>query len=162
MNEQTEGRPRTAAVREQPQEGEGLVEVKSPRPGEALLRDEAGTVWRLLWSAGTGRTFALPSGSYGWVTYRLVEDAWHISATGTPLAKVEVRAGVKATIDAKDGIKVHLRGASTVAGVQAEVHVSGMIGGGLSIYRDGRRIPLTCIVIDESGVEVGSAGLNYG
>lgn len=127
-----------------------------------MLRDGAGRAWRLAWSSAPGGRFALPAGSYAWLTYRLVEGTWHLSATAAPLATVEVRAGESATIDAKDGIQLRLRGALRPGRVQVEVHIGGAVGGGLSIYRDGRRVPLTCAIVDEAGGTVGGAPLSYG
>jgi hypothetical protein len=161
MNEQTDGRPRVAANRDEPESGEGLVEVKSSRSGEALLRDETGTVWRLPWSSSPTRPFALPTGTYTWVTYRLIEEVWHVSVTGQ-LATIEVKAGRTAPLEVRDGIKIRLRGAPRPSGVQAEAGLSGPERGGLSLYRDGRRVALTCQIFDESGGELGSALLRYG
>lgn len=118
--------------------------------------------WRLSWSTPAGRTFALPIGSYGVVTYRLIEGAWHISATGPPVATLDVRADAPAALDVRDGIRIRLRGAQRPSGVQAHVALTGTTGGGLSIYHEGRRIPLTCAIVDETGGELGSASLRYG
>lgn len=137
------------------------MRVAATRSGEALLRDAAGTAWRLSWSGPPGRTFALPAGSYRWVTYRLVEGAWHLSVTGE-LATVDVRAGAAAALEARDGVRLRLRGAQRPGGVQAHVGIRGAAGGGLSLYRDGRRISLTCALVDERGDEVGQATLRYG
>lgn len=148
-------------MRDAPHAGGGLVSVRATRPGEALLRDAADQVWRLSWSSASGGTFAVPAGTYRWLTYRVLQDVWHISVTGQ-LASLEVQAGGTASIEPQDGIKLHLRAVSGPRGVQAQVHVGGIAGGGLSIYRDGRRTPLTCTLLDGSGAEVGSAPVEYG
>lgn len=135
--------------------------MKANRPGEALLRDASGTVWRLPWTATPARTFALPTGTYTWVTYRLVEDVWHVSVTGQ-LATVEVKADGTAPLEAPDVIKIRLRGSVRLGGVQVDAGLSGAARGGMSLYRDGRRVALTCRVFDESGGELGSAPLRYG
>jgi hypothetical protein len=138
------------------------VRVAAARPGEALLRDAAGTEWRLSWSDPPGRTFALPVGAYRWVTYRLVAGAWHLSATGE-LATLDVRPDAPTSLEARDGVRLRLRGAARPSGnVQAQVGVTGPAGGGLSIYRDGRRISLTCAIVDEGGGDLGQAPMRYG
>lgn len=138
------------------------MRVTAARPGEALLRDATGTAWRLTWSDPPGGTFAVPAGAYRWVTYRLVEGAWHLSATGE-LATLDVRPGAPASLEARDGVRLRLRGASRPSGnVQAQVGVRGPAGGGLSIYRDGRRVSLICAIVDESGGELGQAPMRYG
>lgn len=136
--------------------------MKATRPGEALLKDEHDGVWRLTWSAAPGGKFAVPAGKYRWVTYRLVEGEWHVSASGE-LASVEVRGESTASIDARDGIKLMLRGGTARNGaVQAQTHLGGAVGGGLTLYRAGRRVGLTFKVLGEGGEELGSAPVRYG
>ncbi len=151
-------------MRGEAREGEGLVAVTATRAGEALLRDGAGAVWRLAWTSpdAGARTFALPAGHYEWLTYRLVEATWHVSVTGSPLGQVEVRAGATAPIDAKDGVALALRGVPVGRGVQAAVELAGGVGGGLSLYHEGRRVALTCAVTDDAGRALGSAPVSYG
>lgn len=129
-----------------------------------LLRGDAGAVWRLAWSSpdAGARTFALPAGDYEWVTYRLVDATWHLSVTGTPLGRVEVRAGATARIHAKDGVAVALEVRPMGGDVHAMVELAGPGGGGLSLYHDGRRVPLACGIFDDAGRALGVAPVSYG
>lgn len=127
-----------------------------------LLRGGGGAVWRLAWTKDGPRRFAVPAGDYAWMTYRLIETAWHVSATGTPLGRVAVRPGERAVVSVVDGIALRLRGDLGPRSVRGEVQLGAPEGGGLSIYRDGRRIPLTCEVVDAAGRSLGSGPVGYG
>jgi hypothetical protein len=95
------------------------------------------------------------------VTYRLVEGPWHLSVTGQ-LGLIAIRAGAVTPLELRDGVKVNLRANALLGDVQAQVQVLGPRGGGLSIYRDGKRVPLTCKLVDRANAELGSAALRYG
>lgn len=61
-----------------------------------------------------------------------------------------------------DGVALRLSGGRGAQGVHAEVQLAAPLGGGLSIYRDGRRVALTCEVVDDAGRPLGSGPVGYG
>ena len=134
--------------------------------GAVLVKDADGQPWRLSWEAddqGTDRRRGLPPGSYDVTAYRMIdrsrEDAeWHISVSGLREWKLEVDAGETAELEVD--ATVHMR-----AGVRrgmASMSIVGMHGAGLSIYKDGRRIPINFRVIDSQGEVLAKGPMNYG
>jgi hypothetical protein len=146
--------------------GEGAL-VPGFERGAALLRDPGGKVWRLSWeepeAAGADRRRALPAGSYELVGYRLIRAdqagvAWHVSATGPNGRAIEVAAGKEARLELNPTIRIGKR----LQGKRLAVEVRGEEKMGLSIYRDGRRVPIAFRLLDERGREVDSGKIEYG
>lgn len=106
----------------------------------------------------------MPTGTWGLIGYRVVrrdEDGstWHTSVTAhKPLAEVVVRSGkrTEVKIDPAVGLGVKLVGGH----VQAQVQ--GMKGNGLSIYKDGKRIPLGFRLLAKGDEVVAEGKIEYG
>jgi len=134
--------------------------------GAVLVKGADGQPWRLSWEgddSSADRRRALPPGTYDVTGYRMIdrsrEDAeWHISVSGLRGWKLEVDAGE--TEQLKVDATVHMR-----AGMRrgmASMSIVGMHGAGLSIYKDGRRIPINFRVIDSQGEVLAKGPMNYG
>lgn len=119
-------------------------------------------MWRLRWAADGGRRFLLPRGTYRWAGYRLVDGEWHVSVSDRhgALGAIEVGDDTR-RIEVQPALQVRVMATPREGSVQVQVSIQGH-DGGLTIYRDGRRIPLTATLVDGDGREVGSAGLRYG
>lgn len=133
--------------------------------GDLYLVDETGQSFRLSWTGqedGDARALALPAGEYVLKTYRIVRDRgderWHVSATKESIQEVEVRAGENTVVEIDDSIRV----SSKLAIGQAQMMIAGEHGAGLSIYRDGKRIPIEFRVVDEKGALLASGHMRYG
>lgn len=117
---------------------------------------------RLRWPRSeTAPRFALPAGTYQWISYRLVEGTWHVSATGE-LGAIEVQAGHVRQLEVGDAVRLALRAVPRRDGLQFQVRVAGEREAGLSVYRDGRRISLNWSLVDGHGEELGTGPLRYG
>ena len=134
--------------------------------GAVLVEDEYGQAWRLSWEgdeSDADRRRALPPGSYNVTGYRLIdrsrEDAvWHISVSGVHHWKLEVDAGETEEIEVD--ATVHMR--AGMRRERASMSIVGMHGAGLSIYKDGRRIPISFRVTDSGGEVLAKGPMNYG
>ena len=134
--------------------------------GALLVKDADGQDWRLSWEgdeSGADRRRALPQGSYDVTGYRLIDrsredELWHISATGVRHWRLEVDAGE--TEEVEIDATVHMR--SGMRGKRATMSIVGMHGAGLSIYKDGRRIPINFRVTDSQGEVLAKGPMNYG
>ncbi len=134
--------------------------------GAVLVKDADGLAWRLSWEgddAEADRRRALPPGTYSVTGYRLIdrsrEDAlWHISVTGIRGWKLEVDAGETEEIEVD--ATVHMR--AGMRNGSASMSIVGMHGAGLSIYKDGRRIPISYKITDDEGEVLAKGPMNYG
>ena len=111
----------------------------------------------------TGEPRPLPAGRYTLVGYRILADdaegdPWHVSATGGSIREVVVESGVNRDL----GIDASIRIATRVHAGRIQVSVQGEHGAGLSIYEEGRRIPIGYRLLDASGTELASGRIEYG
>ncbi len=134
--------------------------------GALLVKDADGQDWRLSWEGdepGADRRRGLPPGSYDVTGYRMIDrsregEEWHISVTGVRHWKLEVDTGE--TLEVEVDATVHMR--SGMRGKRATMSIVGMHGAGLSIYKDGRRIPINFRVTDSEGEVLAKGPMNYG
>lgn len=141
--------------------------------GALILRGPRGVVVRLSWEAeaadgaeSSDERRALPAGSYDLVGYRILErgedgSLWHVSASapkGKPIRVLEVEAGATSSVDVDGTVHVKRRlGASQIGmGIQGEGEA------GLSIYKDGKRIPIRFELRDHAGGVVAEGRMRYG
>lgn len=139
--------------------------------GEAalMLQDEFGEVLRLSWEEVEGRKSsadrrrALPAGQYKIVGLRQIDrsregELWHTSVTGRQLGFLDVEEGEEQTLELDRSIILSrgLRGQRIAMGI---THPS---GAGLSIYKDGRRIPIGYQLLAGDGRVVRHGSMNYG
>lgn len=145
----------------------GFVEVNFSE-GSLLLTDSAGSFLRVPWEkTGQGDTpkgkLAVPEGNYTLVSYRILDrsregEVWHLSATARSIMEIEVQAGeiakveIDPTIHIKQGFK---RG-------MVSMSVSGMEKAGLTIYKNGKRIPMDWKLVAGEDESVADGKINYG
>jgi hypothetical protein len=145
-------------------EGLGTV-TPSFEGGDLFLTNADGFAFRLSWTGDEEtdeRARALPAGEYVLKTYRVLredDDAqWHISATSPAIQKIEVSAGANTEVEIDDAIRIR----SHLNGGRAQMMIQGEHGAGLSIYRDGKRIPIDFRVVDDDGSVITSGHMRYG
>lgn len=133
--------------------------------GALLLAAADGRRFRLSWEEGAGadRRRALPAGAYTLVGYRIVAaDAggrlWHVSASGAKLRELDLPAGTERTLAIDPTIRIMKR----VAGGELQVTVQGDDKAGLTIYREGKRIPLGFELSGADGARRGAGQVRYG
>jgi hypothetical protein len=136
--------------------------------GSLLLKNAQGQFFRLSWEKKTeNRRRALPPGDYHLMGYRIVRrdakgDEWFISVTARGTQRVTVRAGQEQPVEVSETITVQCRAKPGGAGVEVQMMIMDKNQSGLSIYRNGKRIPMRYTVTDAQGKEVASGMMNYG
>lgn len=151
-----------------PAAGEGWV-VPSFERGAAVLRAEDGKLVRLSWedeepeSANPERRRALAPGSYALAGYRLLQrdaegKSWHVSASAVKGVSLDVQAGSESRLEIEPAIRI----AQRTQPRELNVSVQGMQGAGLSIYKEGKRIPLAFRRLDGEGRVLGEGKIQYG
>jgi len=135
--------------------------------GAVILRDQSRQVFRLSWeekdSAGGDRRRALPAGTYTLAGYRLIREdehgkTWHLSATAPAGRAIEVVAGVETQIDLDPTIRIRKH----IQGKKLQVQIRGEGKMGLSIYSEGKRVPIAFELKDARGRAVESGKIEYG
>lgn len=140
--------------------------VPSFESGAVLLRAEDGNVVRLSWedeSANSDRRRELAAGRYALVGYRLIarderKQTWHVSASAVKGVTIEVQAGRENTLEVEPTIQIVERMQSD----GLSVSVQGVGGAGLSIYKEGKRIPLGFRRLDGKGQALAEGKIHYG
>ena len=147
------------------------------RAVELLLRSPDQRVYELTWRAGDrDQRRRVPEGTYALLGYRISRrgadgKTWLLSTTANGEFTVPVAEGrtIRPPIDPR----IHLR---VRVGIQSKhLQVAAKIRGelwppgldepwilGLSIYRDGIRLPLFCRALDANGETVLSSPMSYG
>jgi len=155
--------PRTA------KETEGRVVLPAELEAAVLLEGPSGELLRLSWEQRPGvradadRSRALPAGTYQIRGLRIIDrsrkgEVWHTSASGHRLGQLEVEAGVRRTLELDPTIRFGKRlGRGRVA-----MSITRPGGAGLSIYKDGVRIPIGYRLLDPEGKAVASGPMRYG
>ena len=137
--------------------------------GSLILKRADGKFFRLSWEGERdGREpRALPPGTYSLTGYRLIRKdpegrRWFISATSHGIRRIEIRPGEKQKIALDDTIRIQK--ALIPAGERADVRmmIQGEHHSGLSIYRDGKRIPIAYRVTDAKGDVLAQGSMTYG
>ena len=140
----------------------------SIKVGAVLLRDGHGKEIRLSWDkkGQAGATRALAPGRHKVVGYRIVEpgsdgEEWMITATSVNFGNLNVLEGQVVNVPVPKSISQG--GHVSHRGENASVMMSLAYGhGGVTIYRDGQRIPMPFRVLDSSGKKVGGGNIDYG
>jgi len=109
----------------------------------------------------------LPPGKYTVTNYRMVRRdhggrEWFISATGKNIRQIEVVAGQTHRLDLRPEIAMNCRVKMTASGVDVQAVIMGEHHAGLTIYRDGKRIPMEFVIVDADGKELASGPMTYG
>ena len=144
------------------------------------MKDKQGRFYRLTWEPGDDddspasdsstdqdRRRTLPAGEYTLTGYRLVrrdeqDTSWFISTTAPKIRDVVVTEGEtqRVTIDPTIGMQCRTRPHHGSIGIQ--MGVQGEHHSGLSIYRDGKRIPIGYLVTDAQGRALAQGAMRYG
>lgn len=147
-----------------PQAGEGSLSTNL-KAGVVLLEDAKGQAFRLSWQASEAaaeRSRSLPAGAYKLRTYRILGEAdgvqWHVSASAPKIQMLEIRAGQETPLELAMGIEIDAKR----HGQRAQMSITGHRGAGLSIYRDGVRIPMGYRILDRHGEELITGAMTYG
>ncbi|MFT4538032.1 MAG: hypothetical protein ACI841_004836 [Planctomycetota bacterium] len=148
--------------------GQGRVTLPE---GEAvlLLRDPSGKSFRLSWDAAeegdveSDRVRALPAGTYALLTERFVMHSqdgtrWHSSSTKAHGRTLVVEADKELVLEPKTAIRV-TRG---IGRDMVSMNIQSESGAGLSIYKDGIRIPIRFTMTDSAGEVQHRGKMNYG
>lgn len=143
--------------------------------GSVLLKNEHGEFFRLEWprtAANQDHTeFAterpIAPGRYTIVNYRMVKQAddgseWFTSSIANDIRTFELIAGQTVHLDLKPEIAMEVAAVFADGGIQIGAAIMGDGGGGLTIYRAGKRIPLDFVVVDAEGRELASGAMEYG
>lgn len=103
----------------------------------------------------------MPAGVYRLFGYRVVKGKWMISTTAGR-QELKIEAGRNAAIDPSSTIHLNLRARRQRGQVRVNLGITNGQHMGLSLYKDGARIPLTYSLLDAKGKELTSGPLNYG
>lgn len=136
--------------------------------GAVILRDAHQREIRLSWDkqGQAGETRALAPGTYTVVGYRAVKKTangteWMITATSINFAKLVVKAGEITTVSVPR--KILQSGRLVRRGSSTNVNMALTYGrGGVTIYQNGKRIPMPFRVVDGYGRTIGSGTIDYG
>lgn len=121
----------------------------------------------LVWSAkDKDRRRALPAGTYSLRTTRLEREKdgawWFLSSTGPAVREIQVapRSPSKLSIDDK----VVFKGNAKMHGnkLQLGFSITGSDERGLSIYKNGKRVPVTYEILNRKGKVLARGQMNYG
>ncbi len=143
------------------------------RDGSLFLKNASGEVTRLAWKAGkAGELRALPPGNYTLVGYRIVRKDdegvnWFISAISPKgIRKLAVKPGKPLMVAIKPEIRVACKGRAGGPKAKGVLAVQGGFQGehhsGLTIYREGKRIPLRFTISNHTGEEIETGKMGYG
>lgn len=161
MAEKAEKRPGT---------GEGIVVLPA---GEAavILEDEQGHRFRLSSETVEKKRHsrspvrrAVPAGKYRVLGIHAIDrsrrdQVWHLSTSGRRLGTLEVTEGEEVPYELDR--TVHIEGALQ-EGKRISVSVRHTSGAGLTLYRDGRRIPMSYRLVDRRKKTLRSGKITYG
>ena len=150
-------------------EDHGVVVAPAGAEVALLVRNPDGEPLRLSWERVEGREpsadrrRALPAGVYSVVGLRWIDrsrggEVWHTSATGRQLGDLDVEAGEEQVLELDPTIEIS-RG---LGGGQVAMGITHPSGAGLSIYKDGRRIPIEFRLVAANGRIVASGSMRYG
>lgn len=152
-------------ARAAPGDGRAAVEP-SFGAGSAVLAGSAGEV-RLAWANGEAeRARSIAPGAWRlrntWLERSGDGVAWFLSHSGPPGDAMEARAGEPLRIEVEELVRfagrVRLEGRTLVL----EFGVTGDRGRGASVWRDGKRVPVTYRAFAKGGEEIASGTANYG
>lgn len=143
------------------QKGEGTLKANI-KEGEAFLKNDAGKVYRLAWSKKGKPARHLPAGTYTLTGYRVVDGEWFLSTAGGR-SKVKVRKGKTTRLKLGSVVHIKLRAQRKRNGtVSLGMNVENDRGMGLSLYRNGKRIPIPYQFLSKTGDKLTAGKMNYG
>ncbi|MHC4407516.1 MAG: hypothetical protein ACYS0E_05590 [Planctomycetota bacterium] len=148
-----------------PQETDGGVDVKPAFDAGSIMVQRGDRLVTLHWTKDDkDRRRRLPAGEYLLRTTRLEREKegawWFLSSTGPAKQKVRVAKRTKLKIDDT----VHFRSIARRRGskLQLGFGITTKDKRGLSVYRDGKRVPVKYKLFDKKGKVLASGTMNYG
>lgn len=144
--------------------------------GSLLLKNKDGAFFRLVWQNkedGTPGTVAddlrraLLPGDYTLTGYTIVrrddqKKEWFLWATGRAIRKLTVRAAEEQQVRVDETIQARFTARSGGDSIQIQVAISGEHHSGLSIFREGQRIPIHFHIASAQGHELATGTVEYG
>lgn len=145
--------------------GLGTVFVRI-KAGSVVVAGPKGDVTLVWTSADKDRTRMLPPGDYKVRTTRVVREQkgvhWFTSSTAQPGRALKLKAGGKLGIEIDPSVHFVCHVKRRGDRLQLGFGVKGSDGRGLSVYRDGKRVPVTYKVLSKKGKVLASGTMNYG
>ncbi len=150
-------------------DGYGVVTIPGGVEAALLLRSSEGDVHRVSWEKVKGREVpgdrrrAIPAGVYRVLGVSLVDrsrkgEVWHTSSSGRQLGEIDVDEGEELAFAPDPTISIR-RG---LRGERAAMGITSPAGAGLSIYKDGRRIPISYRLTTGDERAAAKGRMNYG
>jgi hypothetical protein len=137
--------------------------------GTLLFKNQDDNHYRLIWDAeeAKDRRRALPAGDYVLTGYTITSrdkhgKEWHIAASAKMIAKLKVEAGATQPFKLDETIHIHFQSRVARRKLIVSVGVHGEHHSGLSIYKEGKRIPLDWQLTDASQKTLADGKLQYG
>lgn len=149
--------------------------------GELFLRGPENRMYRLEWrSKDEQQRLALPPGHYTITGYRIARTdkqgkKWFLSATSHGHKKIKVTAGKTEKVEIDPRIHLSTTATARSGKIRGSMMISGDNAGGrqrnllrpprrigLSVYRSGKRIPISYRILDNTGAELASGTMKYG
>ncbi|MHC4470905.1 MAG: hypothetical protein ACYS99_08060 [Planctomycetota bacterium] len=152
-----------------PADAKGLALISTGMAsGSIILAGAEGRV-TLVWKAGEkDRARALPPGAYRLLTTRVerrMDDVhWFLSSTG-PAARgklFELKAGETTRIDVDEAVHFKGRGRWKKGALRIGFAITAGDGRGLSVFKAGRRVPVTYEVLSPKGAVLTKGPARYG
>ncbi|MCI0642293.1 MAG: hypothetical protein L0Y72_15940 [Gemmataceae bacterium] len=151
-------------------EGDGFV-TPSFEAGSLLLRNKEGKFFRLLWEKRAGEKpgdlrRALTPGVYQVAGFHVARHdsqgkEWFVWFNTKHGATVDVHRGQTASVKLDDAIQLDCRPKVSAKGIEIIAHVAGERHASITIYKEGKRIPLGYRVTDESRRVLAEGPLGY-
>jgi len=114
---------------------------------------------------GTKR--AVAAGTYEMTGYRILrtdkqDRPWFISVTGLKETPFKVKRGKTKKLELDDSIRVTFSAKPRGEGLRFRMNFQGENKGGLTMYLEGKRIPIRYRIVDRKGKEIASGAMTYG
>lgn len=150
------------------QPGAGIGSVKTSfAKGAILVANDAGKVFRLSWEVEKSSNRFLKAGNYTVRGYRIIKKdqngkVWHISTMGPEIKSFIVSDGKETRLDINSEIVLNSGLMAKKGAVQVTMEITGENRSGLSIYANGKRIPIGYELLDSQGKLKVSGSMTYG
>lgn len=141
--------------------------------GSLIVRNEKKEIYRLVWQRQKGgaeavsRLRSLPPGKYTLTNYQLTtrdKDGidWLICASAHSVVKFDVTAGKQALIQVDPAIRMDFLAASKKdKSLGFKLEFTGHNKAGISIFRDGQRVPVSFLIADAAGNRLGGGPFEF-
>jgi len=138
--------------------------VASFQEGSVVLADDKGEI-TLAWgpkekAPGEPTGASAKAGTYRVRATRIVRENFLISCSGKPEPSLVVKDGAKLEVD--ETIRFECRAKRKGRRLDLGFVIKGADGRGLSVYKDGKRVPVTYKVLGKDGAVLAEGTMNYG